>query len=249
MSKALEQLKKLPIKAIENISVDLTEYGEKAQELIAQADRAVIETADHYASGGDLIKIANTLAKKVDEQRKGLSGPFHAMWKFINGQFNTTKDEFGKVRATIEPKMLAWKKVEDEKLRVEAEKEAKLLEDEAIARAALEKSDEGQDEVLDAAAEASEEMVEKAGVGIQRGNYGSSTGSVKKYNTEVHSQIDFLRAIIRHIDEGNKRNIDLESIVELRKGGLNALAKDMRKQGVRQMVGAEFIESDSLRIY
>ena len=249
MSKALEQIQNLDIKKVEAISVDLTEYGEKATALIEQAERAVIETADHYATGGDLIKIANVQAKKVDEQRKGLSGPFHSMWKFINGQFNETKAEFEKVRKVIEPKMLAWKRAEDEKLRIEAEEKAKKLEEEALERAALEQTDEGQDEVLEAAAEASETMVEDAGVTIQRGNYGSSTGSVKKYSTNVINTLDFLRALVDHIDKGNPRNIELGSIVELRKGGLNTLSKDMRKAGVKKMPGAEFIESDSLRIY
>jgi len=248
LSKVLEQIKALPVKKVENIQIDLTAYGEKSQELIEQAERAVIETADHYAAGGDLIKIASTLSKKVDEQRKALSGPFHLMWKFLNAQFNTTKDEFGKVRSTIEPKMLKWKKAEDEKLRVEAEAAAKKLEEEALERAALEQTDEGQDEVLEAAAEASEAMVEDSGLGIQRGNYGSSTSTSTKYSTRVSSQLDFLRALVKHIDDGNARDIDLGSIVELRKGGLNTLAKNMRKAGVKKMPGATFVAEDSLRI-
>ena len=249
MGKALEQIKKLPIKAIENISVDLTKYTELAVELVEQAERAEINTAEDYAKGGDLIKIASVQSKKVDEMRKGLSGPFHAMWKFINGQFNKNVEEFAVVRDTIEPKMLAWKKVEDERLRKEAEEEAKKLEEEALERAALEQSDDGQDEVLEAAAEASQTMVEDSGVKLQRGNYGSSTGSAKKYSTNVDCQLDFVRALIDHIDKGNARNIELGSIIELRKGGLNTLAKDMLKAGVKKMPGATFVETDSLRIY
>lgn len=249
MSQALEQIKNLPVKKVETISVDLTRFSAAATELVEQAKRAEIKTADDYAKGGDLIKIANVQAKKVDEQRSELSGPFHKMWKFINGQFNATKDEFGEVRKTIEPKMLAWKKAEDEKLRKEAEAEAKRLEEEALERAALEQSDEGQDEVLEAAAEASQTMVENSGVKLQRGDYGSSTGTAKKYSTNIISYLDFVRALVDHIDKGNARNIELGSIIELRKAGLNTLAKDMRKAGVKKMPGAEFTEEDSLRVY
>ena len=249
MSKALEQIKNLPVKRIENISVDLTKFSEAAQDLVAQAERAVIETADHYASGGDLIKIANTQAKKVDELRTELSGPFHKMWKFINEQFNTTKKGFDGVRTALEPKMLAWKREEDKRLAAEAAAEAKRIEDEALAKAALEKTEEAQDEVMEAAAEATQDAVKDAGVKLTRGNYGSSTGSAKVYSTSVINQLDFLIAICQHITSGNKRNIQLGSIVEFRKGGLNQLAKEMRAQGVKRMPGAEFIESESLRIY
>lgn len=250
MTNITTQLATLPTpEKVKGISVDLTLFSETAKELIAQADRAVIETADHYAAGGDLIKIANVQAKKVDDMRKELSGPFHAMWKFINDQFGNTKKEFEAVRGTLEPKMLAWKRAEDEKLRKAAEEQARKLEEEALERAALEQTDEGQDEVLEAAAEASEAVVEKSGVSMQRGNYGSSTGTAKKYATNIESQLDFLRAIVKHIDDGNARGIELGSIIEFRKAGLNQLAKDMRKQGVKKMPGATFTESDSLRVY
>lgn len=249
MTDVTTQIKNLPVKRIENISVDLTRATEVSSKLLEQAKRAKITDAETYATGGDLIKIAATSAKKYDEMRKELSGPFHTMWKFLNGEFKKVADEFAAIRAEIEPKMLAWKKAEDEKLRKEAEEKAKRLEEEALERAALEQTDEGQDEVMEAAAEASETMVEDAGVALQRGNYGSSTGTSKKYTTNIENQIDFLRAIIKHIDDGNERNIQIGSIVELRKAGLNQLAKEMRKQGVKKMPGAVFTESDSLRVY
>jgi len=209
----------------------------------------VIETAEHYATGGDLIKMANVQAKKVDKMRTDLSGPFHSLWKFINGQFNTTKAEFDAVRKAIEPKMLAWKRAEDEKLREIAKAEAKQLEEEALARAAEEKTEEGQDAVMETAGEAAKEVVENAGVDLQRGNYGSSTGTQKKYTTNVNNQLDFLRALIKHIDDGNERKIELGSIVSLNKSGLNQLCKDMAKAGVKKMPGADFTVSDSLRVY
>ena len=244
-----KQIAALPTKKLETIQVDLTGFSEAAQNLVAQAEKAVIDTADAYATGGDLIKIAATQAKKVDKMRTDLSGPFHSMWKFINGQFNTTKGEFDAVRKTIEPKMLAWKRAEDERLRKIAEAEAARLEEEALARAAEEKTEEGQDAVMETAGEAAQEVVENAGVTLQRGNYGSSTGTAKKYNTSVINQLDFLRAIIKHIDDGNARGIEIGSLVDLRKGGLNQLAKDMLAQGVKKMPGAEFVATDSLRVY
>lgn len=244
----IEQLKNLPIQRIENISVDLTGFTKTAIGLVEQAERAVIETAENYASGGDLIKIASVQNKKVDALRAELGGPFHKMWKFINEQFGVTTKEFDAVRTTIEPKMLAWKREEDKRLAEEAAKEAKRIEDEALAKAALEKTEEAQDEVMEAAAEATEQAVENAGVKQTYGNYGSSTGTSKVYSTSVISQLDFVRALVKHIDDGNARNIELGNIIDFRKGGLNTLAKDMRKQGVTKMPGATFNEAESLRV-
>lgn len=250
MNKFDKELALLPkAERLETVTVDLVKYGEAAANLLDQAKRAEITDEESYAKGGDLISIARGQNKKVEDLRKELGAPFHAMWKFINGTFGITTGQFDAVKKEIEPKMLKWKRAEDKRLADIAREEAKKLEDEALARAALEKTEEGQDEVMEAAAEAAEVMVEKSGVALARGNYGSSTGTKKTYNTNVISYLDFLRALVKHIDDGNKRNIDLGSIVELRKSGLNALAKDMYAAGVKKMPGAEFVESEGIRVY
>ncbi len=229
---------------LDAISVDLTKYSETATNLVAQAERAEITDEDTYAKGGDLIRIAGVQVKKVDAERTKLSGPFHAMWKFINGRYGTIKTEFGVVRSTIEPKMLAWKREEDKRLAEEARVEAKKIEDEALARAALEKTDEGQDEVMDDAAEAAKDIVKDSGVGIARGDFGASTSSVTRYSTEVTDLRKFLQWAISQ-PGGN-----LDNLVELRKGGLNTLAKHMIvDKEVSTVPGAKFIASDALRVF
>ncbi|MEE9365088.1 MAG: hypothetical protein V3W44_00140, partial [Dehalococcoidales bacterium] len=108
---------------------------------------------------------------------------------------------------------------------------------------------EAQDEVLDAAQEAGEELIEDAGVKLQRGDYGSSTGTRKTYSTEVQNTKMFIGALIAHIENGNKREIDLDAIIEFRKGGMNKFAERMRLAGVKKMEGAIFIESENIRVY
>lgn len=244
------QLATLPTKErLGEVTVDLTKAGEVAVKLLEQAKRAEITDEGTYAKGGDLIKIARTECAKVEDLRTKLSGPYHKMWKFINDAFKVTSGQFDLIKQEIEPKMLAWKREEDKRLAEIAKAEAKRLEDEALERAALEKTDEGQDEVMDAAADAAKTIVTDAGQGLARGNYGSSTGTRKTYSTNVINQLDFLRALVKHIDDGNARKIEIGSLVELRKGGLNKLAQDMLEQGVKKMPGAEFVESESIRVY
>jgi len=234
---------------IPDIQIDIVPFMDAAANLIEQADRAEITDVETYAKGGDLIKIARVQAQKAEDLRKKVGAPFLKLTKFINAGFKPVGVEFAKAQKTIADKMSAWQRKEDARLRKEAEKEREALEAEAIERALLEKTDEGQDEVLEVAAEAAEKVVGQAGVGLQRGDFGSSTGTRKVYSTNVLNQTDFLRAVIAHIDDGNRRGIEIGTLVELRKSGLNSLAKSMLQQGVKKMPGAEFIGTDKISVY
>jgi hypothetical protein len=233
MNKFETQLATLPAKELATVDVDLTKAGDTAVNLLEQAKRAVITDEEAYAKGGDLIKIARVEGQKIEDLRKKLSGPYHKVWKFINDAFKVTGSQFDLIKKEIEPKMLAWKKAEDE----------------ALARAALETSEEGQDEVIEAAGEAAETLVEQSGQGLARGNFGSSTGTRKVYATNIINQLDFLRALVKHIDDGNARNVEIGSLIEFRKAGLNRFAQDMLEQGVKRMPGAEFTGTDKIRVY
>ena len=243
-----KEIATINLEGIKSVSVDLTPHGETAANMLEQAKRAQITDEETYSKGGDLIHIAATNVKKIEKMRKTLADPLFAMKKFVDAQFKVVKDEFGKVRAEVEPKMLKWKREEDEKLRVIARAEAKRIEDEALAKAALETEEDNQDEVMEAAAEATEKMVEKAQVGQTYGDYGSSTGTAKKYSTDVYNLMDFLVALIKHIAAGNKRNINLDDLISFNKGAMNKLAKDMREAGVKKIPGANFLEEESLRV-
>lgn len=237
------------LKKAKGVTLSVVGYQEVAANLQAQADRAVIDSAESYATGGDLIKIARTEGSKVEDERKDIVGPFNKLVKFINAAYKTPKDAFAAARTTVETKMLVWKREEDKRIRAEAEKERVRLENEALARAELEKDDESQDEVLEAAAEAGEELVENAGLALQRGNFGSSTGTKKIYTTNVSNMQQFLGALIAHIEAGNKRGIDLGALIEFKKSGMNKLAENCYKAGTKNMPGAEFVESENIRVY
>ncbi len=234
---------------IPEIQIDISGFMAAAENLIVQAERAEITDADSYATGGDLIKISRVQAKKADELRVKVKKPFLALTKFIDAGFKPVAAEFSKAQTTVSAKMAVWQQAEAKRLRLLAEEEKRKLEAEALERAALETTEEAQDEVLDAAAEAAEEIVDKSGVGLQRGDYGSSTGTRKVYSTSVISTLDFLRAIVQHIDDGNKREIDLGSIVDFKRSGLNNLAKRMVDSGVKKMPGAEFNVDEKIAVY
>ena len=241
---------KLPsIVKLNQVTIDLEKYMEAAENLIAQADRAEITDTDSYAKGGDLISIGRTQSKKAEDERTKLVGPFNKLVKFINSAYRLPKERFTDSRTIIETKMLKWKRAEDERLKAEAREEQKAIEAEALERAALEKSAEAQDEVMDQAAEAGKELVADADVGLQRGNFGSSTGTKKTYLIDVLDIDKFVIALVRHIDHGNERDVRLHEIIGFNKLAMNKFAERMYKAGVRKMPGAAFIESENIRVY
>ncbi len=234
---------------LKQVTLDLTKYMEAAEALVEQAERAKITDAETYAKGGDLISFARAQSQKAEDERLVLMKPFTALTKFVNAAYKLPKERFTDVRSIIEAKMMTWKRIEDERLREEAKEERKKLEAEALERAILEKTEEAQDEVLDAAQSAGEELIEDAGVKLQRGNYGSSTGTKKTYHTEVVNIKEFLGALLANIENGNKREIDLGAIIDFKKSGMNKFAERLYKAGVRQMPGAKFIETEAIRVY
>jgi hypothetical protein len=229
------------------LQVALAEFQETANNLIAQADRAEVTDSESYAKGGDLIKIARTQGSKAEDLRKEITSPFYNLYTLINKAFKPVTGEFDKVRTIVERKMVTWKRAEDARLREEAAKEARRLEEEALAQAEAETTEEDQNEVLEEATKVTEKLIEKARVGVTRGNYGSSTSSAKKYNTEVKNLRQFLAALPSALDDLD--GLVLEQVVDLKRSGLNTLAQLMLKKGVKEISGAEFIESESLRIF
>lgn len=235
--------------ALKQVTIDLTTYMEAAENLVAQADRAEITDGDSYAKGGDLISIARAQSKKAEDNRVKLVGPFNKLVKFINNAYKLPKERFTDACTIVTTKMMTWKRAEDEKLRLLALAEQRIIEDEALERAALEKTEEAQEEVMDQAAEAGKELVDLSGVGLKRGDFGSSTGTRKTYHTEVYNLKEFLGALLAHIENGNTREIDLDALIEFKKAGMNKFAERMYKAGVRKLQGAEFIESEKIRVY
>lgn len=237
-------VEELPVDKIGLINVDISQLEKISSNLIAQAERAEITDEETYAKGGDLIKVAAVRLAEVEANRVELSQPLFDMKKFIDGQFKAAKDEFLRVRKIIEPKMLKWKREEDERIRKEAEEAARKLEEEALARAEEATTEEDQDAVIEAAAAASEEL-KTAEVTTKRGTY-SSTGTQKKQHTEVVDFDKFIRELCALSKMGK---VELAGIIDLKKSGLNKLAKQMLAEGIDEVPGAKFIESDGLRVY
>lgn len=231
------------------VNLDLEKYMEAAENLVQQAERAEIIDEATYATGGDLISIGRGQLKKAEADRTRLVGPLNKLVKFINGAYRLPKERFTDGRTIIEVKMLKWKRAEDEKLRIEADLQRQKIAAEALAAAEKEQEAEVQDEILTQAKDAMVLLKEEASVSLQHGDFGSSTGTKKTYSLEVFNLKIFLQSLIVHIDNGNKREIDLGALIETRKGGMNKLAERLFKAGVNNMPGAKVVETEGIRVY
>ncbi len=241
---------KLPSnESLKLITLDIDKYLEAAENLVEQAKRAEITDEESYAKGGDLISIGRSQSKKAEDERLKIVGPFNKLIKYINSAYKLPKEKFTDSRSVIEAKMMTWKRVEDERQRAEADKVRKKLEADALAAAAKAEDAEAKEEIVEQAKAAIEVMAEGVGVGLARGTYGSSTGTRKTYSTEVVNIKEFIGGLIAHIDNGNKREIDLSALIEFRTSGMNKLAETLYKAGVRAMPGAKIVETEGIRVY
>ena len=234
---------------VEGFQLDVTEQESAAKNLLAQAQRAEITDAESYAKGGDLVKIANTQKKALDSKRTKFTSPFRAFTTAVNNACKPATADFDEAVKVIKKKMLDWKRKEDERRAEEARKERERLEAEALERAAAAGSEDDQDEILDAAADAGEAVEGRASVSTQYGSFGS-TSTRKTYATDITDMAAFLHGLTssQGLDFLKKIDLPLGAIVDFRKAGLNKLAQLAREAGVTEASGAKFEENETLNV-
>lgn len=241
MGALTEQVKQLP-EVQKEFEDELVSLNTNAHDLLEQANRAVVNTNDLYARGGDLVSAIRGQEQKSEELRKSVTGPIGKLVNLINAGFKPGKEIRGAARTIIETKMLVWTRGEEARLRKEAEEAARKLEEEALERAAIAGDEQSADEVLDAAADAAEVRREDTSLGIQRGEYGSSTSTKKVPVAEITDITLFLRSVDRW-----RSTVHPGSIIDFKKSGLNALAKAMIDNGL-EIPGVTASTKDALNI-
>ena len=216
----------------------LEQFAVIAHDLKEQASRAVVETEEHYAKGGDLIKIIRAQDSKADDTRLAATKPLRNMTTLINDSFKPSAALRKDARAAIETKMSTWMREENKRIAAEAEAERKRIEEEALARA--EESGDDADEVLDAAVEEAKSV--KASVGLARGDYGSTTGTTTVHSLEVTHLGEFLAAIKQWQDL-----VPADQIISLKKSGMNSLANALI-ESKRTVPGAAVLSEEKIRV-
>jgi hypothetical protein len=200
---------------------NLVAHGENAME---QAESANISTEDSFGLAGDLVKAINAKLGEADKARKAITNPMDEAKKSIMKLFSVGIDKLEAAKAKLQKKQTDWAKAERARLDEIARKEQEAATQRALDLAAAQQSlgdNAGADQVMTEAADTIDKMGEVKVSG--RGMYGSSSGLRERFVGEVDNPRVFLAWLVT-------QQYDISTIVDFRKSGLNALAKEFSEK-------------------
>lgn len=208
------------------LGTTLTPYTKNANDLVEQANRAVINDQGTFDTAVDFIKICNSNSTKAEEARKSLTKPLNNHVKWINAQFKPITDQIDQAKRIMNNKTTAYQKTERERLEREAEEERKRQEETALeeAEAAQERGDSAtSDAILDVASNTpAPQEIKPVGRG---GLTGASGGLKDNWNGTVASIKDICAAVV-------KGDLPESIIREISKSGMNEIARNRKEEGV-----------------
>jgi len=195
--------------------------------LLAQMERAVVNSPESAATMTDALKFVDTKLKAAEDARTALVGPLNAHVKFINGGFKTATEPMEKAKQVGRGKLASYLQ-EQERIRVEAEREARRAAEAEALRVAAEREKEGDQAGADQALEAGV-AVERAVVVAPapvRGTFGGSAGLRKTWTYETVDLTKVPREYLM-LDERKVKDAiaagvrTIDGLTILQKSGLN----------------------------
>lgn len=193
---------------------------DRAETVLKFIEAFTIDSAElHQEAGEELRKIA-TMRREMDEERKTLVDPLNKEVKAVNDLFRTPIGYLERAETMLKQKIANWVRAEQERLeRERAEREAQMrAEQERLQKEAAAAAAEGDAEAA-SAIEAAAAVAVAVPVKAQKVN-GVSTA------IDWTAEITDLRAFLRSI--ADDEHLDLTTIIDVRKSGLNALAKQYK---------------------
>ena len=123
-------------------------FQEKANDLLAQADRAVIDSPEKADRGADFLKITKSAKRQLDDERKRLVEPYNRRIRTINGEFKKVTNQLDRAVDVANKKVLDFQLEQERKEREERERIEREAQERAL-EAAEEAEAEGKPEVAD----------------------------------------------------------------------------------------------------
>ncbi len=155
-------------------------FTTNAENLMEQADRAVIESQEDFDRSVDHIKICQAQHTSAEEARKNLTAPLNQHVKWINAQFKPITDQLAKAKQLMKDKAAVWKVAEDQRIKEEEERARKEAEDQAL-KDAQEAADAGDDEKAEAIMTSAADTPEaKQTAPTGRGTFTGASGGIRK---------------------------------------------------------------------
>jgi len=198
-------------------------YIENANNLLEQAKRAVISTAEDFAHLTDFVKINRSQKSSLEDSRKSLTQPLNDHVKWINDQYRPISQTLDESYKIMTDKGTTWKRAEDKRVREEAAETQRLADEQALkdAEAASEAGDDKRaDDILDVAAATPAPETRAPAV---RGTLTGASGSTKT-NWKGEVKFDDIQEVCKAIAEGK---LPSNMIKDWNKTVMNALAKQV----------------------
>jgi hypothetical protein len=105
---------------------------QRAADLVAAADRALIDSGTTMEQGATLDKMIQTVLKKLDEERTSWVKPLNEYVKRINGRFKFLTEPLEKARGIVKSKMIAYRQEQDRLAAEAAERARKEAEEHTL---------------------------------------------------------------------------------------------------------------------
>lgn len=209
------------------VQAEIATISENAENLLQQADRAVIDSEETLAAGGDLVKIARANSTKAEDLRKKIVNPANNFVRTVNAAFKQPKLLLDQAKSKLEKKMTAHMRAAEEEARRQAEEEKSIAEERALAAAeasAKAGDDVGAEVILDTVAEAVEDIKPER----QRvhGNFGSTTSTRRVIFGKVLDTSKFLAWVAAETERG-RLPVPLSALIEIKPGALNNIARQL----------------------
>ena len=196
---------------------------DNANNLTEQAEKALVETEEEFATATDFVRICQGQIKMSDDARKKLVQPLNDHVTWINAQFRPITDALKAAKSKVELKASTWKRAEDKRVREAAAEEQRKADEQAL-KDAEEASEAGDEERAEAILEVAAETpapVSKAPVG--RGTLTGATGSTKT-NWKGEVKFDDIQEVCKAIAEGK---LPSNIIKDWNKTVMNQVAKQV----------------------
>ena len=161
------------------VSPDQADIRTRADNLIDQETRAVINSNQDLETAGDLVKFLKGLKKKAEEKRKDLVKPLNDTVKKINAEWKLITDPIDKAVKSAVGKMSVYTTEQEKIIEAERKKAIKEAEEKALAEAEqATDSNEAEQIINDAAQQTAIAANTKVKTKVH-GNYGSTTFTKK----------------------------------------------------------------------
>lgn len=99
------------------------QVAKQVESLAEQVDSFEVATAEHYASGAEVLKTIKGLSKDVEEQRKKITQPLDQAKKQVMDLFRPLTDTLTGAERTIKQRLVKWSS-EQERIRREEQRKA-----------------------------------------------------------------------------------------------------------------------------